>query len=102
MESSILTLLIFVPVAGAVLMLFFAMLYGKENAHYYKWIAAITTGIQLVLAGILYLNFDPALSVTESPFTVQLDRKSTRLNSSHALISYAVFCLKKKKKQTKT
>src|SRR3954449_5747121 len=27
------------------------------------------------------------------------DRKSTRLNSSHTLISYAVFCLKKKKKQ---
>src|SRR3712207_6908610 len=28
--------------------------------------------------------------------TVDLDRKSTRLNSSHANISYAVFCLKKK------
>src|ERR1039457_5552474 len=28
----------------------------------------------------------------------QLDRKSTRLNSSHLVISYAVFCLKKKKK----
>src|SRR5688572_33197181 len=28
------------------------------------------------------------------------DRKSTRLNSSHSQISYAVFCLKKKKKQT--
>src|SRR3954466_11474277 len=28
------------------------------------------------------------------------DRKSTRLNSSHTIISYAVFCLKKKKKQT--
>src|SRR2546429_3936952 len=28
------------------------------------------------------------------------DRKSTRLNSSHGYISYAVFCLKKKKKQT--
>src|SRR2546422_3643434 len=28
----------------------------------------------------------------------QLDRKSTRLNSSHGYISYAVFCLKKKKK----
>src|SRR5258708_39683266 len=27
------------------------------------------------------------------------DRKSTRLNSSHQIISYAVFCLKKKKKQ---
>src|SRR5689334_23838045 len=30
-----------------------------------------------------------------------LDRKSTRLNSSHSSISYAVFCLKKKKKQKK-
>src|SRR5690349_24217791 len=30
------------------------------------------------------------------------DRKSTRLNSSHVEISYAVFCLKKKKKQTRT
>src|SRR2546429_3305431 len=29
-----------------------------------------------------------------------LDRKSTRLNSSHGYISYAVFCLKKKKQQT--
>src|SRR2546422_1661559 len=28
------------------------------------------------------------------------DRKSTRLNSSHGYISYAVFCLKKKKKET--
>src|SRR5205807_10558765 len=28
-----------------------------------------------------------------------IDRKSTRLNSSHLVISYAVFCLKKKKKQ---
>src|SRR2546429_8848602 len=32
--------------------------------------------------------------------TVALDRKSTRLNSSHGYISYAVFCLKKKKKPT--
>src|SRR5256885_4752699 len=30
------------------------------------------------------------------------DRKSTRLNSSHLVISYAVFCLKKKKKATRT
>src|SRR3712207_8235557 len=32
-----------------------------------------------------------------SPPQLSLDRKSTRLNSSHANISYAVFCLKKKK-----
>src|SRR2546426_2363258 len=30
----------------------------------------------------------------------RLDRKSTRLNSSHLVISYAVFCLKKKKNKT--
>src|SRR5258708_23525175 len=29
----------------------------------------------------------------------RIDRKSTRLNSSHQIISYAVFCLKKKKKK---
>src|SRR5690625_6249522 len=32
---------------------------------------------------------------------IQVDRKSTRLNSSHVAISYAVFCLKKKKKKRK-
>src|SRR5207302_7047481 len=39
----------------------------------------------------------------ESPFwaeTEQVDRKSTRLNSSHVKISYAVFCLKKKNTDT--
>src|ERR1039457_3025431 len=34
--------------------------------------------------------------------SASIDRKSTRLNSSHLVISYAVFCLKKKKKKTKT
>src|SRR5690554_7377337 len=34
----------------------------------------------------------------EMAYTLYLDRKSTRLNSSHVRISYAVFCLKKKKK----
>src|SRR2546430_10437037 len=33
------------------------------------------------------------------PFSPAADRKSTRLNSSHSQISYAVFCLKKKKKE---
>src|SRR3712207_7702852 len=38
------------------------------------------------------------LAEVPEPATLGLDRKSTRLNSSHANISYAVFCLKKKKK----
>src|SRR5687768_18271863 len=36
----------------------------------------------------------------ESKTAFRRDRKSTRLNSSHGYISYAVFCLKKKKKKT--
>src|SRR3712207_7220110 len=39
----------------------------------------------------------PALLQLAGEFGFHPDRKSTRLNSSHANISYAVFCLKKKK-----
>src|SRR5438552_14280252 len=41
------------------------------------------------------------LDVSRTADIEKLDRKSTRLNSSHQIISYAVFCLKKKKKQPK-
>src|SRR2546426_4448864 len=41
----------------------------------------------------------PTATATPTP---ALDRKSTRLNSSHLVISYAVFCLKKKKKSQMT
>src|SRR5207244_7480436 len=40
-----------------------------------------------------------SLGCESAPESRAGDRKSTRLNSSHQIISYAVFCLKKKKKQ---
>src|SRR2546421_2158467 len=40
-------------------------------------------------------------AVRQAPEKKRTDRKSTRLNSSHDQISYAVFCLKKKKKRIK-
>src|SRR2546426_4481152 len=40
----------------------------------------------------------PLFGDNGSGMHVHIDRKSTRLNSSHLVISYAVFCLKKKKK----
>src|SRR2546429_4134289 len=47
-------------------------------------------------------NLGPPLpqrrDVIQNPERASVDRKSTRLNSSHGYISYAVFCLKKKKK----
>src|SRR5262245_63990554 len=42
----------------------------------------------------------PGLSKISDGIGLSSDRKSTRLNSSHLGISYAVFCLKKKKQQT--
>src|SRR3712207_8563769 len=45
-------------------------------------------------------SFAHALVEARRAATVRIDRKSTRLNSSHANISYAVFCLKKKTNQT--
>src|SRR5256885_2551845 len=38
---------------------------------------------------------------TSGPRSTATDRKSTRLNSSHLVISYAVFCLKKKKQESR-
>src|SRR5437870_13536882 len=40
---------------------------------------------------------DPLIRALARQYPVGADRKSTRLNSSHVAISYAVFCLKKKK-----
>src|SRR5256886_12805862 len=45
-------------------------------------------------------DLDPAQLKLRPPVVTVIDRKSTRLNSSHSQISYAVFCLKKKKNQT--
>src|SRR5205814_7215885 len=43
--------------------------------------------------------FNDYAGVVSKEAALHLDRKSTRLNSSHLGISYAVFCLKKKKKK---
>src|SRR2546426_6728567 len=45
------------------------------------------------IASMPFTSVSSELSVKNTPF---IDRKSTRLNSSHLVISYAVFCLKKK------
>src|SRR5258708_23902893 len=50
-----------------------------------------------VSEGARMLNQRLPVFVETSSVVVRPDRKSTRLNSSHQIISYAVFCLKKKK-----
>src|SRR3989454_12763500 len=72
-------------------------------AHVTWWEEEALTHLPLILAG----GRPPRYSVTYggiAAFNARMteqDRKSTRLNSSHLVISYAVFCLKKKKKNMK-
>src|SRR5688572_31748491 len=58
------------------------------------WRVPFLLSVLLVGVGIFI-----RLNIVESPADEDPDRKSTRLNSSHSQISYAVFCLKKKKNQ---
>src|SRR5438132_7705492 len=60
--------------------------------------------ISSLLIGVLLLPGQSALALDKINITLPsksfqfiIDRKSTRLNSSHTVISYAVFCLKKKR-----
>src|SRR2546429_4857583 len=50
--------------------------------------------------GSLLGKLKPGVNLQTGAADLDADRKSTRLNSSHGYISYAVFCLKKKKKTT--
>src|SRR2546430_17582532 len=55
-----------------------------------------------VRTGYLRKDLNPVIAARVLPGMLMfflIDRKSTRLNSSHSQISYAVFCLKKKKEQ---
>src|SRR3712207_8851285 len=68
----------------------------------------VTPPAQKMAAELHYAPLpDPVVSLVEARLPTlkasgKADRKSTRLNSSHANISYAVFCLKKKKKEDST
>src|SRR3712207_7818089 len=64
------------------------------------WVGwAIATWRIALLVAASFVSFGLLGYWEDSVDLLIVDRKSTRLNSSHANISYAVFCLKKKKKQ---
>src|SRR2546426_5059664 len=66
---------------------------SSHAMHEIVFLLVALTGIGLL--GYLVTILTP--HVFHNIGLVMLDRKSTRLNSSHLVISYAVFCLKKKK-----
>src|SRR3712207_8842915 len=70
----------------------------RLDAHTHLLDGRLYAGL-LRLAGVVEQEDGP---LEHAGSAVGLDRKSTRLNSSHANISYAVFCLKKKKRIKKS
>src|SRR5438270_12289749 len=81
-----------------------------ENPRHATELAELAARNQLILQVGHVERFNPVLSALEARLThprfieahrLSSDRKSTRLNSSHSQISYAVFCLKKKKTKKK-
>src|SRR3712207_9171272 len=62
------------------------------NAFWGTMLASLRINVYAILVGVFLL---PATQTWERTEKHSRDRKSTRLNSSHANISYAVFCLKK-------
>src|SRR5688572_31289613 len=77
---------------------------GKSAQTFMERMSTLTD-VFIGRAGLTELPpFTEYLSMPEgykAPGGASQDRKSTRLNSSHSQISYAVFCLKKKKKKNK-
>src|SRR5437588_4800972 len=72
---------------------FFSIIFGSVNriGDWSKWEVVLLVGTHQIIAQLFQAFF--FVNVANVP---ELDRKSTRLNSSHTVISYAVFCLKKK------
>src|SRR5690554_1789953 len=79
--------------------IFGAVILFLLGAHIYRSNPAVQLRRQRRSKSSYLQDFVSTFLLTISnPLALFLDRKSTRLNSSHVRISYAVFCLKKKKK----
>src|SRR2546426_12152788 len=98
------SLLVSIIVALSLSLLFFFFFNDTATTEIYT----LSLHDALPISGKYYCRITPEGDVTPCPYmpvaagnlrTASLDRKSTRLNSSHLVISYAVFCLKKKKKR---
>src|SRR2546430_9069638 len=88
---------------------FFLMIRRPPRSTLFPYTTLFRSGFRGCRLGLVYPEisemqaravFEAAAAVQKSGIKVKPDRKSTRLNSSHSQISYAVFCLKKKKKHS--
>src|SRR5438034_2886784 len=75
---------------------------ARNTLPNYADVQRLATGASIIVSGALVASQGKGQKwelVADNIEVIGTDRKSTRLNSSHTVISYAVFCLKKKNKQ---
>src|SRR3989454_4898205 len=89
-------MIVFNGMAGLSLLLG-GLRYHEQTYNLQGASAFLAVTIPLAVLGLILPDFTSSPGATLSRLHEILDRKSTRLNSSHLVISYAVFCLKKKK-----
>src|SRR5947207_12804785 len=93
-------LFVFLPLSSSSSFFFFFFFNDTATTEIYT--LSLHDALPILLLALMQRPAAPApLGDTTGgrPCVVVIDRKSTRLNSSHTVISYAVFCLKKKKKK---
>src|SRR5258708_35532667 len=84
-------LLLTAALSTAIVLPCFLLVTTPASLLLWSLLLGITGAVNMPVASALLLDLAP-------PPACSPDRKSTRLNSSHQIISYAVFCLKKKKR----
>src|SRR5947209_20484910 len=94
MDSLFILFYFFLSVFSIYFFFFFLMIRRPPRSTLFPYTTLFRSGCLLET----FLFRDTA-QIEISTSSLLIDRKSTRLNSSHANISYAVFCLKKKKKK---
>src|SRR5689334_25103452 len=82
-----------------VLFFFFFFFFFNDTATTEIYTLSLHDALPICLPHLPDGEFLPPWELNCAERFVKEDRKSTRLNSSHSSISYAVFCLKKKKKK---
>src|SRR2546427_742311 len=73
---------------------------STPNVRFQRWYSSTGSGSPADVASRRHERSCLAAAEWLTIWLIIVDRKSTRLNSSHSQISYAVFCLKKKKRHT--
>src|SRR5688572_32746856 len=92
-----------IPIMNTILMIFF---FFNDTATTEIYTLSLHDALPIYFGILLqpllqdFLRAETVAPVNDRDFGGEVDRKSTRLNSSHSQISYAVFCLKKKTKSS--